>query len=261
MCYTCIEYSLSLLGIDKITNKRRKEKMKKVFIGIIAIIMVLGLVGCGKSNEVKTVEELISAIGTVSIESGEAIHSASDAYSALNEKQQKEVENIATLQDAEKSFVELAKKESNEIMLDKKPNDAIAILQAALPFDSSIQENIDIIYGWCFDINGELFIKPSLLYTGVKLVGLNPHDAEHELDSYFYSPMSGADFADYVKYMGTEFTLNNDETLESPSFIRYQFLDDSGSVAFELSSFEYNNDLAMSIAISPEMNNTQYSDK
>ena len=74
--------------------------------------------------------------------------------------------------------------------------------------------------------------------------------------------MSGADFADYVKYIGTEFTLNNDETLESSSFIRYQFLDNaSGAVAFELSLFEYNNDLAMSIAISPEMNNTQYSDK
>lgn len=235
--------------------------MKKVLIGILALIMVLGLVGCGKSNEVKTVEELISAIGTVSIESSEAIHSASNAYSALNEKQQKEVENIATLQDAEKSFVELAKKESNEMMLDKRPNDAIAILEAALPFDPSVQEDIDIIYGWCFDINGALFIKPSLLYTGVELVGLNPHDAKHELDSYFYSPMSGADFADYVKYIGTDFMLNNDETLESSSFIRYQFLDDSGAVAFELSLFEYNNDLAMSIAISPEMNNTQYSDK
>lgn len=54
MCYTCIEYSLSLLGIDKITNKRSKEKMKKVFIGIIAIIMVLGLVGCSSTPAEET---------------------------------------------------------------------------------------------------------------------------------------------------------------------------------------------------------------
>ena len=236
--------------------------MKKVLVGILAFVLILGLVGCEKSNEVKTVEELISAIGTVSMESSEAIHSASNAYNALNEKQQKEVENIAILQDAEKSFVELAKKESNEIMLDKKPNDAISILEAALPFDSSVQEDIDLIYGWCFDINGTLFIKPSLLYSDVELVGIAPHDTDNELDSYYYSPMSGDNFVDYVKYIGTEFTLNNDETLESLSFIRYQFLDiASGVVVFELSLFEYNNGLAMQIAISPEMNNTQYSDK
>ena len=79
--------------------------MKKVLVGILAFVLILGLVGCEKSNEVKTVEELISAIGTVSMESSEAIHSASNAYNALNEKQQKELENIAILQDAEKSFV------------------------------------------------------------------------------------------------------------------------------------------------------------
>ncbi|MDD4510776.1 MAG: hypothetical protein PHY23_07745 [Oscillospiraceae bacterium] len=172
------------------------------------------------------------------------------------------MENIETLEDAEKTFVELAKKESNEIMLNKKPKDAIARLEAALPFDSSVQENIDIIYGWCFDIDGALFVKPSLIYSGVELVGLHPHDADQALDSYFYSPMSSDNFVDYYKYIGSEFTINNEETLESPSFIRYQFCDTaSGAVAFELSLFEYKNSLTMGIAISPEMNNTPYSTK
>lgn len=236
--------------------------MKKILIGILGLFLVLGLVGCAKSDEAKNVEELISNIGEVSIESGNAILSAKNGYDALNAKQQEEVENLKTLTDAEKIFVELAKKESNTMMIDKKPDDAVAVLEAALPFDSSVQEDIDVIYGWCFDIDGMLFIKPSLLYNGVELVGLSPHDGDHELDSYFYSPMSGDNFADYAKYIGTEFTLNGDETLESSFFIRYQFLDTtSGDVAFELSLFEYESDLAMGVAISPKLNDTKYSDK
>jgi len=234
--------------------------MKKGLLVVLALIMVLGLVGCGKSKEATTVDELISAIGNVTLESGDSIQSARESYNALNEEQQSEIENINLLTDAEKAFVELAKNESNVRMLEKNTNEAIEILKEALPFDSTVQENIDIIYSHCFDFNGVLLINPSLLYTGVELVGISPNDSEHELDSYFYSPVTADIFTDYVKYTQTLFTINDEETLESDNFIRYQFIDKaSGAIALELSLFMANGEVTMGIAVLPNTGvNIQY---
>ena len=59
--------------------------MKRGISLILALIICLSLCACGKSEAVVKVEELISAIGEVSLESKGAIESAQEAFDALPE--------------------------------------------------------------------------------------------------------------------------------------------------------------------------------
>ena len=60
---------------------------------IIVLSSVLFICGCGKSESVRNVENLINGIGEVSIESGEVIKQAEEAYEALSEEDKNKVEN------------------------------------------------------------------------------------------------------------------------------------------------------------------------
>lgn len=79
-------------------NNREDDLMKrKWLVWILLAAMVLSLAGCGKSKEVKAAEELIAAIGEVSVESEEAVKAAEAAYQALSEENKKAVENYEVL--------------------------------------------------------------------------------------------------------------------------------------------------------------------
>lgn len=84
--------------------------MKRVILSIMVICLCVGLCACGKSQEARNVDEKINAIGTVTLESGEAITSAEDAYSALSDEAKAEVaNNIITLTNARIQYDELVK--------------------------------------------------------------------------------------------------------------------------------------------------------
>ncbi len=72
-------------------------KMKKFIVLFLALAMCLSLCACGKSKAVANVEELIEAIGEVTIDSESAIAAAEEAYSALPEKEKDKVNNYAVL--------------------------------------------------------------------------------------------------------------------------------------------------------------------
>lgn len=57
--------------------------MKKVLLLILVLSICLSLCACGKSQAAKECEELIAAIGEVSVDSKDAIEAAERAYSAL----------------------------------------------------------------------------------------------------------------------------------------------------------------------------------
>lgn len=78
--------------------------MKKVTLAALALVMLLVLTGCGKSEAVKNAESLISAIGTVTLDSGDAITAAEDAVSALEEKDLKSLEGAETLTAARTAY-------------------------------------------------------------------------------------------------------------------------------------------------------------
>ena len=73
--------------------------IKKICALLLCFVMALTLVGC-KSKAVRETEKLINAIGTVTVESEEAVKAAEAAYEALSEEDRAEVENYQTLTDA-----------------------------------------------------------------------------------------------------------------------------------------------------------------
>lgn len=78
--------------------------MKKFAILFLTIAMTLTMAACGKSAEVKNAEELIGAIGEVTLQSGNAIDAAEKAVDALDEKDLKKLEGVDKLQEARTQF-------------------------------------------------------------------------------------------------------------------------------------------------------------
>jgi len=80
------------------------RKMKKIIALLLALTMCFSLCACGKSEEVKNVEALISAIGEVTLDGESAILAAEEAYNALAEEDKAKVENYADLTAARDSY-------------------------------------------------------------------------------------------------------------------------------------------------------------
>ena len=81
--------------------------MKKFCTLILASLMVLALLtGCGASAEAKAAEELINKIGTVTLDSGDAIKAAEEAVSKLEQKDKDKLESLSVLEEARKTIEE-----------------------------------------------------------------------------------------------------------------------------------------------------------
>ena len=81
--------------------------MRKAISLLLALSMVFALYGCGKSDEAVVVEYLINQIGTVTLDSKQAIDDAKEAYGKLSDADKKAVENYETLTSAQAKFAEL----------------------------------------------------------------------------------------------------------------------------------------------------------
>lgn len=90
------------------TNKHKKV----VLLLILVCCMLCVLCACGKSEEVKNVETLIIAIDDVTLESGDEINKAEEAYNLLTDKDKKKVENHNILMDAKTKYEELVFEEA-----------------------------------------------------------------------------------------------------------------------------------------------------
>lgn len=79
--------------------------MKKVISFVLVLSMCLSLCACGKSKAATECEELINAIGEVSVDSGEAIEAAEKAYSALTSDEKDSIsESSVILDDARSAY-------------------------------------------------------------------------------------------------------------------------------------------------------------
>lgn len=230
--------------------------MKKQLAILLVMSMLLTLCACGKTQAASEVDRLILDIGAVTLESSDAIERARQSFEALTEEEKIEVDNLNILINAENQLQELienTKTDSKGEILNRNPNDAIALLEGILHLDPSVQDDIDIIYGHCFDMNDVLFFKPSLLYADVELVALSPHDSEHELDGYFFAPIDSEDFDDYANYAKQEFKLNSSKTVKSSGYIHYEYLDKvTGETVLQLSLFSFNGELTIQVATIPQ---------
>lgn len=71
--------------------------MKRLTALFLSVVLLLSLCACGKSEAAKAMDETIKSIGTVSLESEEAIVNAEKMYEALTEEQKAELDNYALL--------------------------------------------------------------------------------------------------------------------------------------------------------------------
>lgn len=82
--------------------------MKKRFAAIIlALVLALALTACGKSEAAQKVDDLIDAIGEVTLDSGSAISNAEEALNALDDKDREQVEGSDKLSSARGTYDDL----------------------------------------------------------------------------------------------------------------------------------------------------------
>lgn len=126
--------------------------MKKCLIPVLAIIMCLNLCSCGKSEAAQNVDNLISSIGEVTLDSEVKIIEAEKAVDALEDKDSKQLENLATLEaarstydtlvlEAEAAEIDAAINNIPEVSIENK--DAIAKVRKM--YDSSSKEVKDLV--------------------------------------------------------------------------------------------------------------------
>lgn len=105
--------------------------MKK--FGILILILTLCCVLCScKSEEAKVAEELIRAIGTVTVDSGTAIEAAQTAFEALSEEDKAAVENAAALSEAAGAYLQAQIADLGEITI----NSAEAVTTVREAYDA-----------------------------------------------------------------------------------------------------------------------------
>lgn len=103
---------------SKFRRLRRKVIMKnKIWLVLIITISVLLLAGC-QSKQAKEVEDKISSIGEVTLDSDAVIKDAEMALEALNDSDAKSVKNVESLTQARNRYNELVKEKEIEELKD-----------------------------------------------------------------------------------------------------------------------------------------------
>lgn len=89
--------------------------MKRIIALLMAFTMCISLCSCGKSTEAINVDDLISAIGEVTLDSEGNINKAEEAVANLKENDYKQLEQIPVLEAARSAYDELVKESEKEI--------------------------------------------------------------------------------------------------------------------------------------------------
>ena len=84
--------------------------MKKTYVLLLVLILIFSLCACGKSEKATAVEDQITALGNITLESDAAITSAEKAWDALTEEEKAQVENYDALAAARSSYDQLVLK-------------------------------------------------------------------------------------------------------------------------------------------------------
>ena len=113
--------------------------MKKTIAILLALCLCIGLCACGadvkKSAEAQKADELILAIGEVSLEKESAVLAAKAYYDTLTAEQKAQVENIAVLESAVQELDDLKKAGEYKEIYDKALE-----YEANLQFDEAYAE-------------------------------------------------------------------------------------------------------------------------
>lgn len=81
--------------------------MKKITAVVLLFVMCFSLFACSKSEAAQQVDDLIVNLGTISLESSDAVAAAEKAYGALTEEEKQELDNYSDLVEARKTLDKL----------------------------------------------------------------------------------------------------------------------------------------------------------
>lgn len=121
--------------------------MRRMIIVVLVLTFSIGLCACGKSDASRSAEEKIKAIGTVSLDSNEAIRTAESAYNQLSSEDKKEISGSAQIlaharaeyNELYNSFMKQKVKDDSQARVDKAINAIDAIGVVTLASKDSIQ--------------------------------------------------------------------------------------------------------------------------
>lgn len=106
--------------------------MKKTLALLLMLSLCVTLCACGKSADAKKVDEQISEIGKVTLDSKAEIDDALNSYNALTEKEKATIENLDILKEAQVSYLGVLIASIKDIKLEDKET----LLQARNYYDS-----------------------------------------------------------------------------------------------------------------------------
>ena len=107
--------------------------MKRVFVVVLVLCLLLALCSCGKSSEVKKAEELILLIGEVTLESEALIDAAQIYYETLSDREREKVENYDVLVDAQRQLLEL----KEQLAAQQKEEEYNVLYEQALAYEQT----------------------------------------------------------------------------------------------------------------------------
>lgn len=148
--------------------------MKKLIAFLLILTMAVSLCGCGKSSAVKNVEAQIAAIGEVSLDSGEAIAAAQQAFDALSEKEKGMVENYPVLKDGYTTLQKLELEAEAEARFNCA-QEAYQNIKSA--WDTLDQWSTDLYNAW----QGSIFEEKEMKDNVIPYFAENTHLTEAEV--------------------------------------------------------------------------------
>lgn len=182
--------------------------MKRVIALLLVSIICLSLCSCGKSDAVKAVEEAISQIGDVSIDSGDAIAYAEKLYDILTDKEKTQVENRLVLTDAVDAYEKVVEAETERLRLESLTS--LKAIYADLKDAYAIvdQYGADLYTAW------QLGIQQKEQFKGANLNGSMKYlDSKLFLD--YDDLLDGATYALIVNVYGSDWDSKSDEVKQN----------------------------------------------
>ena len=78
--------------------------MKRTLVLLLTALLVFSLCACGKSEKASAVEEQITALGKITLDSDSAITNAENAWNSLTQEDKSQVENYEALKEARSTY-------------------------------------------------------------------------------------------------------------------------------------------------------------
>ena len=159
--------------------------MKKIVLSLMILCLLLTLCSC-KSKEAQNVDDMILAIGEVSLESKSSITDAEKAYNALTDKDKESVEYYSLLTEAQKTIADLEEKAAIEARIELKENQFASLTERL----SELNHHCDTVSGVIYQIWDNVGASDFYTYFNSVLM-LQSEEALESLKNYHSQQSSG----------------------------------------------------------------------